>query len=515
MNDAIVTPPQDALAVIDQPGVGRLLGGRLAGPALLWVVRSCRAGPRTRTRTSMRDDRPENLVGQTLGKKFLVRRRIGAGGMGAVFEVEHTLTKRVGALKLLHPEVADRANVVERFLREASAAGRIGNPHIVETLDAGELTSGDPYMFMELLSGLPISELVRRRTRLRWEETLEIGIQAAEGLQAAHAAGIVHRDVKPENLFLCSGDPPHIKLLDFGISKFDLGTDHRLTAEGAPLGTPYYMSPEQVAGKADVDGRSDVYSLGVVLYECVTGRVPFDAESLPALSLKIFEGSCAPPSSLLDGPLGGLDEVIERAMATAPSQRYQSMAELRAALLRLTPRAPGSLARTLENHGSPACDSRPNLDETADLASARGEGVASAQTDRPAGAEPERAAREPLVPTPSVSPSGLRSGPAWLAAGIGLALLGGGAARLLRANPPPLAVASTPPARSAAPDATRSVASNTAAAVTAADSSSGPRDVPVRKGSLRTVPPPAAVGSVPRSSKAARDGLSEQNPFDH
>jgi len=442
------------------------------------------------------DAESNDLIGQTLGKRFLVVRSLGSGGMGAVYEVEHVLTKRVGALKLLHASVARNALMVERFVREASAAGRIGNPHIVETIDAGELPSGQPYMFMELLSGTPVSELIQRRKRLRFEEAREIVLQAADGLAAAHASGIVHRDVKPENLFLCRGGPAYVKLLDFGISKFDVASDHRLTAEGVPMGTPYYMSPEQVAGKRDIGPSSDIYSLGVVLYECVTGRVPFDAATLPALSIKIFEGNYAPPSRVC-GEVPGLDALIARAMATAPSRRYASMAELREALLRLDTGVPVSLARTLESK-APINDAetRPaELGDTAELAPAS-----------------RAAALDSLTPPTMPSPHPHRLRGRWVVTGLGglavatIALLvRGGAA------PAPATASALPPHNGAAPSVTSVevlAAPSSPTSASASASAAAPAKLSPR------APATGAHSSQSAPSKAARDGLSEQNPFD-
>jgi len=290
-----------------------------------------------------------SLIGRTLGAKFLVRHEIGHGGMGSVYEVEHVLTKRVGALKLLHPRRAAQSDVVARFVREASAASHIGNAHIVATYDAGELPSGEPYLFMELLEGSPISALIDARGRLPFELSREIVAQAAEGLAAAHVAGIVHRDVKPENLFLCEGQPPFVKVLDFGISKFapGLSEQHQLTLDGSPMGSPHYMSPEQAVGKRDIDFRTDVYSLGVVLYECLTGEVPFSAESLIELGVKIFEGRYTPPSELVPELPLGLDALVARAMALEPSARFESMAELGSALRALGAESAASPTATL------------------------------------------------------------------------------------------------------------------------------------------------------------------------
>jgi eukaryotic-like serine/threonine-protein kinase len=443
---------------------------------------------------------PDGLIGQSLGKKFLVRRSLGAGGMGAVYEAEHVITKRVGALKLLHTNAAASPQIVERFVREASAAGRIGNRHIVETLDAGELPSGEPYIFMELLEGTAVSELIQRRGRLRLEDAREIVLQAAEGLAAAHAAGIVHRDVKPENLFLCRGEPATVKLLDFGISKFDLGAEHRLTTEGAPLGTPYYMSPEQVAGKTDIGPSADVYSLGVVLYECITGKVPFDAPTLPALSIKIFEGSYEPPSSVLASLPTDVDALIARAMATAPSQRYASMAEFRDALLALAG-ADGDVASL---SGTLASGGAAGFEITADLA---------APSRR---STPNVAAETPDSSTPATlaSPARGRARRLWLAAaagGVGLVAM----AWLGRPGPAPISTADAESSETARFPATPQPNSSAALLPSvSATASVAPilSVIPSRSAVARPlVPATASTRSTP--SKAARDGLSEQNPF--
>jgi len=276
--------------------------------------------------------------GTLLAGKLRVIRLIGEGGMGAVYEVEHELTKHRRAVKLLHAQFASMPSVVARFLREASAAGRIGSPHIIETFDAGHLASGEPYIVMEYLDGVPVDNLLRRRGALPFHEAAEIIHQACEGIQAAHDAGIIHRDIKPENLFLLRGDKVYVKILDFGISKFDpatLGAVESLTQEGSALGTPYYMSPEQVRGDKLIDARTDVYALGVVSYELLTNLKPFDGETLMELSVRIHEGKYALPSQVRRDLPHTVDELLGKALAVNREQRYATAREFSQALRHL------------------------------------------------------------------------------------------------------------------------------------------------------------------------------------
>ncbi|MCA9593875.1 MAG: serine/threonine protein kinase, partial [Myxococcales bacterium] len=281
-------------------------------------------------------------AGELIAGKLRVIRQLGVGGMGAVYEVEHEFTKHRRALKMLHARFARSPAVVARFLREASAAGRIDNPHIVQTFDAGQLDSGEPYLVMELLDGTPLDAVLRRRGKLEPPQVLEVIAQAAEAMHEAHEAGIVHRDLKPENLFLLKGDELFVKILDFGISKFDetLSGERALTTEGSMLGTPFYMSPEQVRGNKDLDHRTDVYALGVVMYECSSGKRPFSADNLPELSVRIHEGkktSLAELDPTLPEPLIA---IAEQAMARGIDERFESAAALAQALRR----AEGELA---------------------------------------------------------------------------------------------------------------------------------------------------------------------------
>jgi serine/threonine-protein kinase len=274
--------------------------------------------------------------GTLLAGKFRIIRRLGEGGMGSVYEIEHEITKHRRALKMLHAAMAAMPSVVERFLREASAAGRVGNPHIAETFDAGVLETGEPYLVMELLRGEPLSARVARGPLLLHEVVDLIG-QACVGVAAAHAAGIVHRDLKPDNLFVVDVDGrPFVKILDFGISKFDQNQTGgmALTKEGAAMGTPYYMSPEQIRGVSNLDARADVYALGVILYECLAGKRPFESDVLTHLAILIHAGDHQPLEQIRHDLPPGFADLVRHAMASDRDKRMQSALELRQRLER-------------------------------------------------------------------------------------------------------------------------------------------------------------------------------------
>ncbi len=276
-------------------------------------------------------------AGQILADKYRIVRVIGTGGMGAVYEGENVRIRRRVAIKTLHQQVATKTDVIQRFEREAQAAGRIGSEHIVEVLDMGDLPDGSRFMVMEFLDGVTLGDRIVKQGRIPPRELVPIMEALLDGLAAAHAAGIIHRDLKPANIFLMKsqrGVADFVKILDFGVSKFNIlnSEEMSMTRTGAVVGTPYYMSPEQAKGSRAADPRSDLYSSGVILYEAITGQVPFNAQTFNELIFKIALESPPPPEQFvptLDPAFGG---IMRRAMAREPNERYQTAAEMREAL---------------------------------------------------------------------------------------------------------------------------------------------------------------------------------------
>jgi len=277
-------------------------------------------------------------TGEIIDGKYRTIRLIGEGGMGAVYEAENIRIHRKVAIKVLHAGVAETAEAVQRFEREAQAAGRIGSEHIVEVLDLGNLASGDRYMVMEFMDGDSLSDRIKKKGRLTPAELYPIAFQLLSALGAAHGAGIIHRDLKPDNVYLLrsrSGVTDFVKLLDFGISKFNqLSGDSgfSMTRTGAVMGTPYYMAPEQAKGAKDMDHRVDLYAAGVILYESVTGEVPFNADTFNELLFKIVLEEPRPVQQLAPDIDPGMAAIINKSMARDPAARFQSAKEFQLAL---------------------------------------------------------------------------------------------------------------------------------------------------------------------------------------
>jgi serine/threonine-protein kinase len=301
--------------------------------------------------------------GDTIDGKYRIVELLGEGGMGAVYEGENVRIHRRVAIKVLHAAVAAKADAVQRFEREAQAAGRIGSEHIVEVLDLGDLAGGGRYIVMEFLEGESLGERIRRRGRLDPHEIAGTLYQLLEGLGAAHEAGIVHRDLKPDNVFLVgslAGRRDFVKILDFGVSKFAPGveSDWSATRTGAVMGTPFYMSPEQARGQ-EVDARTDLYSAGVVAYQAVTGHVPFQAATFNELVFKIALESPEPAEVASPGLDAAFAALIQRAMSRDPAQRFQTAREMQAALARWASAAGAPLDRASGIFPIPAGTSGP------------------------------------------------------------------------------------------------------------------------------------------------------------
>jgi eukaryotic-like serine/threonine-protein kinase len=348
------------------------------------------------------------FMGRTLGGSYRILELLDQGGMGAVFVAEHVRLRRRVAVKVLGSELAGVASALARFEQEAEVISRLNHPNIVTVLDFDRTESGEPYLVMELLQGESLAATLERCTLLPAREAVRVAVQVASGLEAAHRASIVHRDLKPANVFLLDvhGQSPVVKLLDFGISKYPPGA-RGLTGQFAVIGTPEYMSPEQAAGRTSlVDHRADQYSLAVITYEMLSGRVPFTGETVADILRGVLSEPPAPVSSLLPTLPADLDAVLGRALAKDPEQRYPSIAEfalaLDAAIGQLASQPPPARAETRESSRPtvgvtvPSRPPRPSsggyratsTDEVTVRASTR-------PSDRPSRVQPTRASAHP------------------------------------------------------------------------------------------------------------------------
>ena len=274
-------------------------------------------------------------VGDLVDGKYRIIRVIGEGGWGIVFEGENVRTLKRVAIKILRPHATLSADIMARFEREAQAAGRIGSEHIVEVFDLGTLPDNTHYMVMELLHGEDLATRLATTTKLDPIIAVKIVVQLLEGLACAHNAGILHRDLKPENLYLVPTRSGHefVKILDFGISKFTQNTTFNATLTGAVLGSPCYMAPEQARGLKQLDGRTDLYAVGTVLFECVTGRVPFQGDNFNDLMFNIVLAPRPNPTDFCPELDPGLAAIIVKAISVEPAARFSSSEEFRDKLI--------------------------------------------------------------------------------------------------------------------------------------------------------------------------------------
>lgn len=290
------------------------------------------AAPASASKTDPARDIPV-AIGDVIADKYRLQRIVGAGGVGVVFAAEHLTLGEPVAIKLLQRAAAESSENLARFDREARALARVKSEHVARIMDFGALPTGEPYMVIELLEGSDFSAVLRERQRLPIEEAVDFVVQACEAVALSHGVGIVHRDLKPANLFLTkSADgTPIVKVLDFGISKLrtpEAGRDQAVTQTMSVVGSPLYMSPEQMETPKDADERADMWSIGVILYELITGKPPFEASTLPLLLARICT---SPPTPMAEHGVvvpEGLERVIVRCLAKDPAQRFQSVAAL-------------------------------------------------------------------------------------------------------------------------------------------------------------------------------------------
>ncbi len=312
------------------------------------------------------------LVGVVVDGRYEVVAHIGAGGMGTVYKVRHVSIDRLFALKSLRPEHADDRELIERFEREARAAARARHPNIVEIMDFGRLPTGAPYYVMELLHGVDLHAHQKDHKRLSASDVVSIAKAVGDALAAAHGAGVVHRDLKPENIFLCGKLRPldDVRVVDFGAAKIMGGS--KLTRPGIVFGTPYYMAPEQANGLR-TDHRVDVYALGVVMYEMLTGTVPFDGESYLAIIAKHIGQDPQPPSQRApDADIPpALEAVVLKALAKRAEDRFAHMDALLAALDEAVPDSLPELPAPKPRASTPAIFSQMSTADRIELSVTR------------------------------------------------------------------------------------------------------------------------------------------------
>jgi serine/threonine-protein kinase len=447
-------------------------------------------------------------VGQIIADKYRLLNLLGAGGMGAVYEAEHVFTKRRVALKRMHSSIAQSKHAAERFMRESQAPSSIGHPGIVQVLDGGVESDGSLYLVLELLEGVSMREALDEDA-LRAEDVVQIGVELLEALAAAHERGFIHRDIKPDNIFLAHDGRGgvSVKLLDFGIaSARGSETDVKLTQTGAVLGTPLYMSPEQATG-VRIDARSDLWSVGALLYRALSGASPFDGDSYNALIVSIVTQEHLPLADRRGDLPAALHAVVEGALQKETDKRFQSAREMLAALRGVrfaTSAARQPNLRRVQSQRPVGVDDPAQVSRVQARAPAlRQRPVAQHERAAPLAAAPARAAAVVAVPQLTREPD--RRLPATLVAALaGGALVVGlfGMFRLGRSAREPVAQAADsrvaalpePPPLAAAPVAEASATQQVQSAVVA-------RAVPLTAADTGT---PLTAARQPR----AADGLS-------
>jgi serine/threonine-protein kinase len=307
----------------------------------------------------------ENLVGQTLAGKYRVEKVLGKGGMGLVVGARHLGLDEPVAIKVLRPAMMDVQGMVARFLREARAASKIKSEHVVRVTDVDTREDGVPYMVMEHLTGIDFAELRKQKGTFGVAEAVGYVLEACEAIAEAHEIGIVHRDLKPGNLFLHTRRDGRrvVKVLDFGISKLDAPGEQDTTKTGQMMGSPKYMSPEQMLNMRDVDARSDIWSLGAILFEFLCGRPPFQGDTTPRICAQVLNADPPLPHTLRADIPPELELVILRCLDKEPDRRFSDVRALVAALTPYGP--PPEVLLASGKHPAPALVTSTPLPATA------------------------------------------------------------------------------------------------------------------------------------------------------
>ena len=286
-------------------------------------------------------------IGQVISGKYKLLRLLGDGGMGSVYEAQHEVLGTRVAIKVLHADLARRPGLIERFLQEARVAAQIDSPNVVRVSDVDRTPDGIAYLVMEILQGEPLSAVLERDRKVAIPTAVEYTRQILSALEAAHALGVTHRDLKPENVFVTfAGGKPVVKIIDFGIAKLRTPstTGRSLTVAGITMGTAEYMAPEQAFSADKADARSDVYAVGVMLYEMISGERPVSGDDARVIAVKVERGEAKPLVHAAPDVPRELAGLVHRAMAGRPDMRFQSASEMRLALeaVKLSPPAPGA-----------------------------------------------------------------------------------------------------------------------------------------------------------------------------
>jgi eukaryotic-like serine/threonine-protein kinase len=448
--------------------------------------------------------------GHVLLGKYRIERVLGAGGMGAVVLATHLQLEERVAIKFLLSSVARQPDMVERFLREGRTAIKIRSEHCVRVLDVGTLEGGQPYMVMEYMEGRDLEATIRESGALPVEDAIDFVLQAGEALAEAHALGTVHRDIKPANLFVTrrADGTPSVKVLDFGISKAAGPAGNMgMTSTQAVMGSPLYMSPEQMRSSKDVDARSDIWALGTVLYEALAGVPPFDGETVTALIIKITQEPPAPVRLRRPDLPPELEAAIGVALEKDRSRRFQTMADFAAAMAPFgSASAASSADRIARVLGAP----RPRQPSSANLATAGGPAppaVAAAQTQ---GAHAVTAGRTASGTSRSTLIAGILVAAVAVAAVAGAALLRhpSASSSAAAAAPPPAAFPSSAAPPVGAPSAVASAAALPPGATPTASNILAPEPpaTPVAAGSNDGPAPGHAMPSSPGKPHSPANG---------